>query len=163
MRKTHWMCMTVGMCLGFVAGVGLIILQMKYGTGPVTAGITAQADETSVLEEPKAIGEGEDPSEEPTTEDPEALPAPHVEQTPPQATEEPGTQEATPGAGEAAATVAEAGPATHEPEPVATPPHAEVVSAPEPIAVPQTAVTVTPATPIIQHQAVRGMVAMASK
>jgi MraZ protein len=153
MRKTHWMCMTVGMCLGFVAGVGLIILQMKYGTGPVTGDITAQADGGSVLEEPKVIGGEDDPSEDDPT-DPEALPAPRVEQTPEQTTntptEEPGTQEATPGAGEAAANVAEAGPANTEPEPVATPPHAEAVTAPEPIAAPQAPpTTVTPAAPII--------------
>jgi MraZ protein len=142
------MCMTVGMCLGFVAGVGLIILQMKYGTGSVTGGITAQADETSVLEEPKAIGEGEDPSEEPTTEDPETLPAPHVEQAPPQATEDPGTQEATANTSQEPANVVEPGPAKTEPEPVST--NVDAVVAPEPIAAPQAPpTTVTPATPII--------------
>jgi MraZ protein len=152
MRKTHWMCMTVGMCLGFVAGVGLIILQMKYGTGPVTGEITAQADGGSVLEEPKAIGGEDDPEDDPATTDPESLPAPHVEQTPEQATdtptEEPGTQEPTPSAVQEPRNVVAPGAAGHEPEPVST--HVKAVIAPEPIAAPQAPpTTVTPATPII--------------
>jgi MraZ protein len=151
MRKTHWMCMTVGMCLGFVAGVALVILQMKYGTGPVTGELTAQAEGASVLEEPKAIGGEDDPSEDdPATDDPEALPAPHVEQTPTQAGEEPGTQEAAPSAGEEPGSVAEAGSAKTEPEPVST--NVDAATPPEPIAAPKEKApptTVTPATPII--------------
>ena len=37
MRKTHWLCLFLGLMVGVVTGAGLVILQLKYGSGPVIA------------------------------------------------------------------------------------------------------------------------------
>jgi MraZ protein len=57
------MCLFLGLCLGVVAGAGLVILQLKYGSGP-TLDLTAEGETKSAVEEPKALEGNDDPPED---------------------------------------------------------------------------------------------------
>jgi MraZ protein len=57
MRKTHCACLLFGLLLGMPLGVGLVVMHMKYGQGPIVAVDTSpEALQETVLEEPKADG-----------------------------------------------------------------------------------------------------------
>jgi MraZ protein len=61
--------------VGVVTGAGLVILQLKYGSGPVIAAESPEAAQQSCLEEPKALEGGDEPAEEDPAEQPESAPS----------------------------------------------------------------------------------------
>jgi hypothetical protein len=57
MRKSHCACLLLGLLLGMPLGVGLVVMHMKYGQGPIVAMDTSpEAVRETVLEEPKPDG-----------------------------------------------------------------------------------------------------------
>jgi DNA-binding transcriptional regulator/RsmH inhibitor MraZ len=57
MRKTHWACLLLGVIAGVVLGVGLVIVQLKYGRSPVVSGDFCAEGQPSAMEEPKPLSE----------------------------------------------------------------------------------------------------------
>lgn len=134
MRKTHWLCLTLGVSVGFVAGVLLVILQLKYGSGSASGDLTAQADTPSVLEEPKPLGESSDEEEPGDPAEPEILPPPSEAKTEQSASVTVQVNAEQPGETDLSGTVAEGTGAQAEELPM--PPHPEPVTAVEAIAAP---------------------------